>query len=280
MDTPRILMCKPDYYGVEYEINPWMSLRVRPDPELAARQWRGLYETLGKLGVEVALVEPVSGLPDMVFTANAGLIHGDRAVLSRFRYGVRQGEAAYFAEWFQTHGFAVITMPPEEHFEGAGDALFCGETLFAGYRSRTDATALQWVGEQLGVEVLPLELIDPRYYHLDTCFCPISETEAIYYPGAFDDYGRDVLRAQVPELIEVSAGEASSFSCNAVVVGRNVVLGEGAPRLERALVERGYTPIALPLAEFLKAGGSAKCLTLRLDGEEAASWRYKDKRSS
>lgn len=273
MDTPRILMCAPDYYGVEYEINPWMSLRVRPDTELAARQWRGLYETLGKLGVDVALVEPVKGLPDMVFTANAGMIHRGRVVLSRFRYGVRQGEEAPFAEWFEAHGFPVIWPPPEEHFEGAGDALFCGETLFAGYRSRTDASALNWIGERLGIEVLPMELVDPRYYHLDTCFCPINETTAIYYPGAFDDYGRDVLRAQVPELIEVSPIEAASFSCNAVVVGRNVVLGEGAPRLEQALLDRGYTPIALPLTEFLKAGGSAKCLTLRLDGEEAASWR-------
>ncbi len=280
MNTPCILMCPPDYYGVEYEINPWMSVRVPPDPETAVIQWRGLHKTLVKLGVDVALVDPVDGLPDMVFTANAGLVYRGRVVLSRFRYGVRQGEEAPFAAWFEARGMPVITVPPEEHFEGAGDALFCGETLFAGYRSRTDATALQWVGEQLGVEVLPMELVDPRYYHLDTCFCPISETEAIYFPGAFDDYGREVLHARVPELIEVSAGEAASFSCNAVVVGRNVVLGEGAPRLEQSLLDRGYTPIAIPMTEFLKAGGSAKCLTLRLDGEEGASWRSLGKTSS
>lgn len=272
-DTPRIFMCPPDYYGIEYEINPWMDMRVRADSELAARQWRGLHETLVNLGVDVALMEPVDGLPDMVFTANAGLLYRGRVILSRFRHGVRQGEAAHFASWFEAHGFPVVNMPPDEHFEGAGDALFCGETLFAGYRARSDATGMHWVGAQLGVRVLPMELVDPRFYHLDTCFCPLNEEEAIYYPGAFDDYGRDVLRAQVPRLIAVSAEEASSFCCNAVIVGRTVVLGEGAPQLERMLADRGYRTIALPLSEFLKAGGSAKCLTLRLDGEEAASWR-------
>ena len=118
--------------------------------------------------------------------------------------------------------------PPEGyHFEGAGDALFCGETLFAGYRFRSDVRSHQWVGERLGVEVLPMELVDPRFYHLDTCFCPLAPGWAIYYPGAFDEYGRSVLRDRIPNLIEVAAEEAVSFSCNAVVVGRTVVLNRG-----------------------------------------------------
>ena len=121
--------------------------------------------------------------------------------------------------------------------------------------------------------VLPLELVDPRFYHLDTCFCPIDADVAIYYPGAFDDYGRSVLTGQIPRLIEVSAEEAVSFSCNAVVVGKTVVLNDGAPKLARTLEGLGYQPRPLRLTEFIKAGGSAKCLTLRLDGEEAASWK-------
>src|SRR5262249_5129846 len=156
--------------------------------------------------------------------------------------------------------------------EGAGDALFCGETLFSGYRFRSDARSHHWIGEFLEVENLPLELVDPRFYHLDTCFCPLAEGEAIYYPGAFDDYGRSVLRHRIARLIEVSAEEAVSFSCNAVVVHRTVILNEGAPKLVQALERAGYAVRSLPLSEFLKAGGSAKCLTLRLDGEEAASW--------
>jgi N-dimethylarginine dimethylaminohydrolase len=272
--TPRILMCPPEHYGIEYEINPWMNRQVASDPAESRRQWDALHDTLIDLGVIVERLDPVPGLPDLVFTANAGLVFHDRFVSSRFRYGVRQGETPLFDRWADEDGFRVVTLPPGFHFEGAGDALFCGEFLFAGYRFRSDARSHQWIGAQLGVEVLPMELVDPRFYHLDTCFCPLTEGEAIYYPGAFDDYGRSVLRHRIPRLIEVSAEEAVSFSCNAVVVGRNVILNEGAPKLARSLQDSGYTPRPLLLTEFIKAGGSAKYLTLRLDGEEAASWKH------
>jgi|SRR5579864_3909949 len=273
MTSPRILMCPPDYYGIEYEINPWMNRRVGSDPAESRKQWTALYETLLELGVTIERMEPVPGLPDLVFTANAGLIYGPRFVSSRFRYRVRQGESPHFERWFRAHGFCLEKLPPSYHFEGAGDALFCGEPLFAGYRFRSDASSHLWIGAHLGVEVLPLELVDPRFYHLDTCFCPLAENEAVYYPGAFDDYGRSVLRGRIERLIEVSAEEAVSFSCNAVVVGRTVVLNEGASKLARALEQSGYRVRSLCLTEFIKAGGSAKCLTLRLDGEEAASWK-------
>jgi N-dimethylarginine dimethylaminohydrolase len=267
-------MCPPDYYGIEYEINPWMDRRVGAEPSESRRQWSALYETLVRLGVQVERMEPVAGLPDLVFTANAGVVFRDLFLSSRFRYGVRQGESPHFDAWFAAHGFRVESLPPTMMYEGAGDALFCGETLFAGYRFRSDARSHQWVGERLGVEVLPLELVDPRFYHLDTCFCPLAEGMAIYYPGAFDDYGRSVLNDRIERLIPVSGEEAVSFSCNAVVVGRSVVLNEGAPRLARDLESAGFTPIPLRLTEFIKAGGSAKCLTLRLDGEEAAAWKH------
>jgi N-dimethylarginine dimethylaminohydrolase len=273
-NAPQILMCPPDYYGIEYEINPWMNRRVASNPAESRWQWWALHETLRDLGVQVSLLLPVPGLPDLVFTANAGLVYRDVFISSRFRFGVRQGETLHFERWAREHGFRVLTLPPGLNFEGAGDSLFCGETLFAGYRFRSDARSHQWVAEALGVQVLPLELVDPRFYHLDTCFCPLAEGEAIYYPGAFDDYGRSVLRAHIPRLIAVSAEEAVSFSCNAVVVGRTVILNDGAPKLARALQAEGYAVRPLRLTEFIKAGGSAKCLTLRLDGEEAAAWRH------
>jgi len=272
-DQPRILMCSPEHYGIEYEINPWMNLRVKNDPEESRRQWRRLHETLERLDVRIEHLRPVSGLPDLVFTANAGLIYKDLFICSRFRYGERQGEAPIFARWFADHGYRVEETPDGHYFEGAGDALFCGETLFAGYRFRSDARCILWLGERLGVEALPLELVDPRYYHLDTCFCPLDAETAIYFPGAFDEYGRSVLEARIPNLLEVSGEEAVSFSCNAVVLGRSVVLNEGAPKLARALERQGFQPIPLRLTEFIKAGGSAKCLTFRIDGEEAAAWR-------
>ena len=270
----RILMCPPDYYGIEYEINPWMNRQVGSDHEHSRTQWDALYRTLLDLQVRVELLDPVQGLPDLVFTANAGLVYRNTFISSRFRFGVRQGETPYFDRWAREHGFDLVSLPERLFFEGAGDALFCGDVLIAGYRFRSDARSHHWVGERLGVEVLPLELVDPRFYHLDTCFCPLAEGEALYYPGAFDDYGRSVLRDRVSRLIEVSGDEAVSFSCNAVVVGKTVIMNEGAPKLALSLSEAGYQVRPLSLTEFIKAGGSAKCLTLRLDGEEAASWKH------
>lgn len=266
-------MCPPEYFGIEYEINPWMSVEHGVNRGRAAAQWRALERTLIDLGVDVDLMTPVKGLPDLVFTANAGLVFRDLFIPSRFRFGVRQGETPHFESWARSRGFEVIETPQGMDFEGAGDALFCGDALFAGYRFRSDVRSHQWVGERLGVEVLPMELVDPRYYHLDTCFCPIASDAAIYYPGAFDEYGRAVIRERIPTLVEVRAEEAQSFSCNAVVVGRTVVLNRGAPGLAADLERLGYATRALDLSEFIKSGGSAKCLTLRIDGEEAAAWR-------
>lgn len=274
MSRPRILMCPPKYYGIEYEINPWMSRQRQADPELAGRQWNDLRNLLEASGAEVALLEPAPGLPDLVFTANAALIFHDSAIVSRFRYPQRQPEAALDEAWLLKAGFWLLPLPEEVYFEGAGDALFCGDTLFAGYKIRSHALGQQQIGKMLGVRVIPLELVDSYYYHLDTCFCPLAPGVAIYYPPAFDRYGRDVLNSLIDELIPVEMEEARRFACNAVVVGRTVVTNTGCPQLHRALLARGFTPRETPLDEFMKAGGSAKCLTLRLDGEEAAAWKH------
>jgi N-dimethylarginine dimethylaminohydrolase len=251
-----------------------MKRETPADLVLAKTQWHGLHQALQDAGATISLLSPVAGLPDLVFTANAAMIYQQRAILSHFRHEQRQGEEEFDAAWLAAQGFNVERLPPEVYFEGAGDALFCGDTLFAGYRLRSDAHGLQLVGQMIGKRVIPLELVDPYYYHIDTCFCPLAPGEAIYFPPAFDDYGRRVLAELIPNLIEVAEAEARSFACNAVVVGRTVVTNTGCPLLHDALRERGYTPVATPLGEFVKAGGSAKCLTLRLDGEEAAAWKY------
>jgi N-dimethylarginine dimethylaminohydrolase len=272
--SPHILMCAPEFYGIEYEINPWMNRERQADHVLAMRQWREFKQALESLGVTVSQLEPVRGLPDLVFTANAALIHGRRAVLSRFRHCQRQGEEPLDEQWLSAHGYDVVRLPEGMYFEGAGDALFCGDTLFAGYLKRSDALAHQRIGSLVGCQVIPLELVDAYYDHLDTCFCPLAPGVAIYYPGAFDDYGRRVVADLVPELIEVDVAEARSFACNAVVVGQTVVTNTGCPKMHKALRARGFATVETPLSEFVKAGGSAKCLTLRLDGEEAAGWKY------
>ncbi len=270
---PQILMCPPDYYGIHYEINPWMSRLRQSDLPTAEQQWNNLRRALEAAGTTISLLPPIEGLPDMVFTANAALIYGDRAVMAHFRHPERQGEVAYDEAWLREAGFGIEHVPGDLNFEGAGDALFCGDTLFAGYRIRSAARGHQQIGEMLGCRVIPLELIDPYYYHLDTCFCPLAPGEAIYFPPAFDHYGQDALAAHVPKLIAVDEIEAQRFACNAVVVGRTVVTNTGCPKLHAQLREQGYQPRETPLDEFVKAGGSAKCLTLRLDGEEAAAWK-------
>lgn len=272
MRQPRILMCSPDYYGIEYEINPWMSKHRGAAPERAHAQWRKLYETLLGLKVQIELMTPQPGLPDLVFTANAGLVFHQRFFSSRFRHEVRARETPHFNEWFAFHGFTVETLPEGMFFEGAGDALFCGKSLFAGYRIRSDVQGHQYIAQVLHRHVLPVELVNPFFYHLDTCFCPLAPGEALYYPEAFDPYGRRVLEAHIPKLLPACESDAHRFGCNAVVVGKNVVLNAGCDKLASDLASWGYKPIPVELDEFIKSGGSAKCLTLRLDGEEAAVW--------
>jgi N-dimethylarginine dimethylaminohydrolase len=272
MAVPRILMCSPDYYGIEYEINPWMSKHRGSTPDRAQAQWRKLYETLVGLGAKVELMTPQPGLPDLVFTANAGLVFHDQFYSSRFRHEVRARETPHFDAWFAAHGWKVHTLPEGTFFEGAGDALFCGKSLVAGYRIRSDVQGHQYLGQTLHRQVLPIELVNPYFYHLDTCFCPLAPGEAIYFPGAFDAYGQRVLQAHVPKLLEVSEADAQRFGCNAVVVGKTVVINAGCEKLSTDLAAWGYAPVAVELDEFIKSGGSAKCLTLRLDGEEAAVW--------
>ncbi|MFN3651473.1 MAG: dimethylarginine dimethylaminohydrolase family protein [Armatimonadota bacterium] len=262
----ELLMVPPAHYTVAYEINPWMN-RVRAvSQEAAAGQWEGLRRVLTEeMGAVVHLAEPQPGLPDMVFTANAGLVLGETAIVSRFRHLERQGEAPHFARWFAERSFRVVELPADCFFEGEGDALFLDDTLFAGYQWRTDVRAHRAVEEILGVRTLSLRLVDPHFYHLDTCFCPLDAETVAYYPGAFDDYGREVIRANARETVEVVPDEAQRFACNALVLGRHVALNTGCPQFEAQLRERGFVPHATPLDEFLKAGGSAKCLTLHLD---------------
>ena len=277
--SPHILMCPPDYYGIHYEINPWMSRQRQVDHDLAASQWQALRDLLEAADATIACLDPVPDLPDLVFTANAALIYGDQAIMSRFRYPQRRGEGEHDRKWLYDHGFQIRDLQVHAFFEGAGDALFCGETLFAGYHIRSDILAYREVGEIIGCPVIPLELVDGRYYHLDTCFCPLAPGVAVYYPPAFDAYAQRVLNDRIADLIPVSAAEASALACNAVVVGQTVITNTGCPELHKQLTARGFRHEETPLSEFVKAGGGAKCLTLRLDGEQATVVRANGSKS-
>lgn len=259
-------MCRPTHYTIAYEINPWMHVRRQVRQRRAMQQWLALYRALTqRLRVPVRLTRPVSGLPDLVFTANAGLVHKRAVVLSRFRHPQRQGEEAVFARYFRSHGYRVIIPTGSAYFEGEGDALWMGTTLVLGFRFRSDAAIHTQLGRHVRSEVLPVELVDRRFYHLDTCFCPLDRGSALWFPKAFDRYGRRVIERLVREPIAVSEADAERFACNAIVVGNAVVMQAGcSKRLTNELERRGFRVYPVDLSEFLKAGGSAKCLVLRL----------------
>ena len=281
-ESALFLMTDARHFGVTYQINPWM----RPDAwqadkaglkAAALASATALRAALERIGARVKTVPAVADLPDLVFPANAAVVLDGRVLVARFRHPERQGEEEIFRAAFldlKARGLVndVLDLPEGVLQEGAGDALFCGTTLFAGYRIRSDAASHQWLGKTLSRLVLPLELVDPRFYHLDTCFCPIAPGQAIYFPDAFDRYGRRVLETHIDKLLPVVEAEAARFACNAVVVGKTVIVNAGSEQLGADLRAWGYEVVFVELDEFLKAGGSAKCLTLRLDGEDAAIW--------
>lgn len=264
----RILMCPPHHYDVDYVINPWMEGNIhRSSRELAETQWNRLYQILTE-HTQVDLVKPQDGWPDMVFTANAGLVLGDQVVLSRFFHPERQGEEPHFKDWFEGQGYVVHELPEGLPFEGAGDALLDreGRWLWAGYGFRSELDSHPYLADWLQIEVLSLRLIDERFYHLDTCFCPLADGYLLYYPPAFDAYSSRLIEMRVPEskLIAVDEVDAVNFACNAVNIDRTVVMNHVGDGLKRRLSDAGFTVIETPLHEFLKAGGAAKCLTLRV----------------
>ena len=270
------LMCPPEYFNVAYIINPWMHGNLkRIDNAVARQQWRALYDAITDRAT-VRLVNPQPGSPDMVFTANAGIVKGRTFVVSRFRYPERQYEEPYFADWFMDRGYDVSLMPRDCPFEGAGDALFDrGEALlWMAHGHRSIEGARKVLEERLDVEIALLKLVDSRFYHLDTCFCPLEGGYVLYYPPAFDEDARAQIERRVPAAKRIAVGEedALAFACNAVGIDSTVVVNRATPDLVRALSGKGFEVVQIPLSEFMKAGGSAKCLTLRLDGEEAAVW--------
>lgn len=267
----RLLMCRPDHYGIYYEINPWMDRRRQADQAVAVRQWEALYRLLTEeLQVQVELLPPVPGLPDLCFTANAGLLVKSLFVSSRFRYREREAEVPHFTQWFMERNYGVACLPEPAFFEGEGDALFCGNDLFAGHRFRSELHAHQLLAELLGLHVHSLELADPWFYHLDTCLCPLQPGRAAYYPEAFSPASQRFLKETIPELLPVAEAEARRLACNALVIGRSVVINAGCPHLSRTLAEAGYQVHEVETTEFLKAGGGPKCLALSLDRD--GSW--------
>ena len=265
MNRPAFLMCPPDYYEVAYEINPWMSVRRRVHQKKAALQWKNFFDLLTReLHARVELLKPVRGLPDLVFTANAGVVEKRLFVRSNFRHSERRGEEPYDEAWFRKNGYRVKTVERPFCFEGEGDILRMGDELYTGFHFRSDVEAHEAIACYLRTSYLPLRLQDKRFYHLDTCFAPLDKESALVYMPAFEPYAQLALWETIRDPIEVPEDEALRFVCNLVAVGKNVILPEGCPNTAKQLEKRGFRVYFLDFSEFIKAGGAAKCLVLRL----------------
>ncbi len=260
------LMCPPEYFAVEYSINPWMNPNEPVDVGRAMAQWRRLHDVFTALGHTVHTIPAVPGLPDMVFAANGATVIDGRVLGARFRYPERQPEAAAYLGWLRDHGYGRDGRVRESAVvnEGEGDLLFAGRAVLAGYGFRTDEAVVAELADLFGLPVVSLRLVDPRFYHLDTALTVLSEDVAAYYPAAFDDASRAVLAGHFAELIEAKDEDAEVLGLNAVCDGRHVVLPEQATGLAAQLTAAGFTTIGVDLSELLKAGGGPKCCTLEL----------------
>ncbi|MDG4828686.1 amidinotransferase [Solwaraspora sp. WMMD1047] len=260
MARRRFLMCRPTHFAVEYAINPWMDPAAPVDVDRAVAQWETLRRTYLDLGHRVDEIEPVPGLPDMVFAANGATVVDGRVVAVQFRDPQRADEAPAYRSWFERAGFEVFD--PKHVNEGEGDVLLAGDLLLAGTGFRTAHAAHARLQEVFGRPVITLQLVDPRFYHLDTALCVLDERTVAYLPAAFSPGSQAVLRRLFPDAILATAADAAVLGLNAVSDGRNVVLPVQATGLASALQERGYVTIGVDMSEIRKAGGGPKCCTL------------------
>ena len=284
---PRFLMCRPQYFAVTYSINPWMDPAAwsQSGDALhgeALRQWEGLLHAVRRSGATVELVEPENGLPDLVFTANSAVVLDGKALLARFRHPQRQGEEPVYAAAFnalRSRGLIdeVVTLPPGVTLEGAGDCLWDAhrQLFWMGCGFRSGVEAREVVAEQFGVPCVALALADPAFYHLDTCFSPLPCGAVMYYPAAFATEGLAQIHARVAptQRIAIAAEDAAHFAANAVNFGRTILVSSCSETLRAQLKKRGYTVVEAPLTVFQRSGGSACCLTLRLDHQSAGMAR-------
>lgn len=263
-----VLMCRPDYFTVSYRINPWMHPEDPTSTATAVEQWEVLYRTYLDLGFDVHLIEPVEGLPDMVYAANGGFVIDGIAYGASFTYPQRQPEGPAYMDWFGAQGFDVRV--PEEVNEGEGDFLLVGGVILAGTGFRTASNSHDEIARIFGREVVSLQLVNPSFYHLDTAIAILSDgtgpepANIAYLPSAFDEASLAEIRTRFPDAVVVTEEDAAVLGLNSFSDGYNVVIASRAKDFERQLRERGYNPIGVDLSELLLGGGGVKCCTLEL----------------
>ncbi|MFT4694707.1 MAG: N-dimethylarginine dimethylaminohydrolase [Francisella sp.] len=258
----KVLMCPPRAFDVVYTINPWMDLNNKPDKALALKQWEDLYNTYIKLDIEVAVIEQDKNLPDMVFTANAGIVHNNTFICSNFSPLERKPEEILFQKWFNENGYNVKTL--QNHQSGEGDALLFYDKLYCGYGYRSDLNAYDELSNFIDTEIVPLKIIDPYFYDLDLLFCPLGDRGFISYPKGFAQESQDIIN-DLPNNIVLTHHEVRKHLCNSVYVDGKLIMNSCNEQLRKKLFNLDIEPIIIDISEFGKAGGGLKCLTLKLE---------------
>lgn len=257
----KVLMCQPLFYDpFNYVINPWMQPQTI-QKEKALAQWDQVKQTYIDQGITVEVIEQAEGSPDMVFATDQGIVQGRTVLLSRFWCDERKNESKHYKKWFQEKGYTIMYLPKNIYFEGNGDSSLWEDKLLVGIGYRADHTTCDAIGKLLNHEIIPLEIIDPAFYHLDVGFFPLNQETAFYYPLAFSEKSRRVLKKLVPNLVEFSKKEAFGFCANSVVTDHHVIHQKGNPTFKQKLKELGYTSIEIDVSEFMKSGGGIHCLT-------------------
>ena len=257
----KLLMALPDWYGVEYKINPWMDLDNPPRKSEALKQWNNLYSILKKL-YPVEVLPYGKSMPDTVFTANAGFFPtSGHIIISNFKHKERQPEEDFFYSWFYRRGYTATRIPKNYSFEGEGDLLKCDNKFYGGYGFRSDKDVYKLISDIVKIDISVLELVDPRWYHLDTALYFLDNKTAVFYPGAFSEESKKSIRDTF-STIEVITKEALNFACNSIVINDTVIMPIRCPVLKSKLESLGKTVYEVNTSEFIKAGGSCKCLAL------------------
>ncbi len=259
----HVLLCPPDYYDVAYEINAWMHADQPVDHAQAAQEWQKLADIYAQLGWNVEYTTAAASLPDMVFATDTCLIIGGKVLLSRFRYAERQPEVAHCQRWLRAHGYGAIHQA-KNYCEGGGDNLVCGNRILAGHGFRSSPQVAAELRAYFDCEVIPLTLVNPLFYHLDTAVAVLDADTVAYYPAALDEPSRQRLTQAIPRCIEATLEEAGGFGLNVVSDGHTVITSDASPSLLQKYADAGLMVIGTPIDEFRKAGGGAKCMTLDL----------------
>ena len=265
ISAKHTLLCPPVYFDIEYSINPWMHIEEKVNRSDVLNEYRHLKKLYDKLNVPYDELTPTNGLPDQVYITDTGHPTGKLFIKSNFRYGQRKPESTITATYFEKKGYAVYNLPPSVSFEGQGDLIMADHTYFMGWGQRSSYEAEEYLAHALQKEVVTLQLTNPNFFHLDTCFAPLAPDVAIYYPDAFTEDGRQILDEYFEDLIPLNKNDADAFACNLINIDNHIIVNEKiSDKLQKTFERYGFTVHGLKMKEYLKGGGSVKCVSLQI----------------